>query len=121
MPNSEKALDPHMNSDHSCPMCGTEKTSPKGKVKEYSYQTCTYCELVWSPDITSDYLSKLYAMCFNEPQDGAPKKGWCRHIDFLDPAFDLLFKDKPFKILDFGTGQNEIPGELRKEGHRVIA
>lgn len=104
----------------SCPMCGSENVIFEAEVEGYNFEHCLDCELVFSPQITSDYLSKLYSEGFRGPEDGGPKRGWTKNVEFLDPAFKRLPQSRGLKILDFGTGQNLVPDVLRRRGHRVI-
>ena len=104
-----------------CPMCGSRGNEPEGAIQEYLFISCKNCDFVFCPEITPDYLARLYAEGYHGPEDGAPKAGWDDNPEFLDPAFQLLSKKKPLQILDFGTGQSFIPKKLRQEGHRVVA
>ena len=104
-----------------CPMCGSIRNEREGEVDNYLFISCADCQFVFCPQITPDYLSRLYAEGYHGPQDGAPSAGWDDNPEFLDPALRLLSKDQYLMILDFGTGQSLIPGKLRKQGHKVVA
>lgn len=112
---------PEIASSVLCPMCGTDRTASQGVIKDYIFKFCSNCEFIFCPEITPEYLSKQYANGFHGPDDGAPKNGWSGDGSFLDPAFDALPKKENLRILDFGTGQDDVPDRLRKKGHRTIA
>ncbi len=109
------------NNPLTCPMCEAKVFEHKGEIQGFQYLQCIHCELVFCPKITTDYLKNLYLTGFHGPEEGAPKRGWKKDISFLDPAFQLLPGNKSLKILDFGTGQDRTPEQLRAIGHRVIA
>ena len=104
----------------SCPMCGSGKTSRKAKIENYRFLNCEHCEFIFSPEITPEYLSELYANGYHGPEDGAPVTGWS-DTSFLDPAFKLLEQRENLHMLDFGTGQSLVPKKLREQGHKVVA
>lgn len=104
-----------------CPMCNGISLRTKAEVKKYIYLECQDCSLVFCPKISAGFLKTLYLNGFHGLEEGAPKKGWKKDAAFLDPVFEFLPKEKPLKILDFGTGQDRIPDLLRQEGHRVMA
>lgn len=105
---------------YNCPMCGSQKTFRKAKIKDFRFLHCKDCEFIFSPEITPEYLSELYAQGYHGPKDGAPITGWS-NTSFLDPAFDLLEQREKLHVLDFGTGQSLVPKKLREKGHKVIA
>ena len=104
-----------------CPMCNSENIIFEAEVEGYTFEHCLNCALVFCPKITTEFLSGLYFDGFHGPEDGAPKSGWSKSVEFLEPAFKRLPQSRGLKILDFGTGQNRMPEVLRKQGHRVIA
>lgn len=104
-----------------CPMCGNKSTSAGGTIKDYQFRLCSDCKFVFCPQIAEVYLSQLYKNGFHGPADGAPLCGWSGNLSFLKPAFDLLAPKHKLKILDFGTGQDTVPDQLRNDGHRVLA
>jgi hypothetical protein len=104
-----------------CPMCDSENLFFEAEIKGFLYEHCQDCDVVFSPQITPQFLSKLYCDGFHGPEDGGPKAGWSKNVLFLEPAFKRLPQNRGLQILDFGTGQSLISGVLRKQGHKVIA
>lgn len=102
-------------------MCGGSEFRVQGLVGKYEFKGCSYCEFVFCPGITPEYLSQMYSEGFHGPEDGGPKKGWKKDLSFLEPALQFLPKEKSLDILDFGTGQDRTPDLLREQGQRVIA
>lgn len=105
---------------HYCDMCGSREVEFLDVIQGFVFKQCKKCSFVFAPDITPEYLKSLYAKGYHGPDDGGPKKGWSKNISFLEPALKLL-PNGPLRVLDFGTGQDLAPDELRKLGHRVIA
>lgn len=110
-----------MTLQYHCPLCETSGPGFHARVKGYDFHKCGNCEFVFSPQITDEYLSRLYEEGFHGTEEGAPVKGWTKNIDFLFPALDLLEDRKDLSVLDFGTGQSRVPEMLRQIGHRTTA
>lgn len=105
-----------------CRMCGTPDLHPSGEVEGFAFVECARCGLVFTPQVTPELLDSLYRSGWHGPDEGAPATGWAvDEGEFLDPAFDILGRDRPLSILDFGTGQSHVPDSLRARGHRVQA
>lgn len=103
-----------------CGMCGSSQVEFLDVIQDFIFRQCSKCAFVFTPDITPEYLKNLYAKGYHGPEDGGPQKGWSKDFSFLEPALKLL-PDGPLRVLDFGTGQDLVPDELRRLGHRVIA
>ncbi|MEX1136303.1 MAG: class I SAM-dependent methyltransferase [Balneolales bacterium] len=110
----------NLEKDYICPMCSNTATSPEGEIKGYPFRCCLRCQFVFCPKVTPEYLGQLYTQGFHGPEDGAPKNGWSGNPSFLGPAFDIVQKED-LVILDFGTGQDIVPDQLREEGYKVVA
>lgn len=122
LPHQEKPQQEEpLSQQFRCPMCNSQKSERQGTVAGYTFYGCKNCGFVFCPEITPEYLSRLYAEGYHGPEDGAPQTGWNDNPEFMDPAFELLEKKKPLQIMDFGTGQSLIPNKLRQEGHTVTA
>lgn len=102
--------------DIACPMCRKGQVRFEGAVNKYEFLSCTYCQFVFCPAITPEYLAQLY----HDPKDDAPETGWA-NISFLYRALDMFEPGRSLRILDFGTGQSTLPDLLRQQGHRAIA
>lgn len=104
-----------------CPMCNSENLFFEAEINGFTFEHCQNCDVVFSPQITPQFLSKLYCDGFHGSQDGGPKTGWSKNAVFLEPAFRRLPQNRGLQILDFGTGQSLLPKVFRNQGHKVIA
>lgn len=101
-------------------MCDSQNLFFKAEIKGFTFEHCQDCELVFSPQITPQFLSKLYLGGLHGPEDGDPKAGWSKNVSFLDPAFKRLPQNRGLQILDFGTGQSQLKSSVDSVNSSLI-
>lgn len=100
-------------------MCSERDAPPAAQVDGYLFHECPACGFFWAPACAAAEMAARYRDGYHGADDGAPVTGWA-DARFLEPALHRL-GHSPLKILDVGTGNSELPEQLRVQGHRVMA